>query len=281
MATFYNQATLSFNGRLTNSNVASGELRDTLALTKTALSSGYNSDGNVVYVVNINNSGNSTVVSLADNLGAYIVGGNTVYPLTYVSGSVRIFVNGVEGASPTVVAGPPLTMTDITIPTNSSLQIYYEATVNGFAPLAEGSSVDNTVTLSDNSGTIATASSTVSVLVGADLTIAKAICPSVVVDNGELTYTFVIQNSGNAEIIATDDVVVTDVFDPMLTNITVTFNGATWTEGVNYTYNETTGEFATLNGQITVPAATYTQDPTTGIITTTPGVAVITVVGTV
>ena len=41
------------------------------------------------------------------------------------------------------------------------------------------------------------------------------------------------------------------------------------------------GEFATVNGVVTVPSATYTQDPTTGAITTTPGVAVLTVTGTV
>ena len=75
--------------------------------------------------------------------------------------------------------------------------------------------------------------------------------------------------------------IVTDTFNPILNPISVTYNGATWTEGVNYTYSETTGEFATLPGQITVPAATYTQDPESGIITETPGFAIITVTGTV
>ena len=281
MATFYNQATLSYRGRLTNSNVTSGELRDTITLTKTALSSSYNTASNIVYVVNINNSGTTTVVSIEDDLGSYTVGANTVYPLDYVQGSARIFVNGVEGTAPTVVAGPPLSITGISIPADANVQIYYEASVNGFAPLAEGSIIDNEVTLSDAGGAIATATATVPALVDANLTIAKAICPAVVVDNGELTYTFVIQNSGNADVVATDDVIVTDVFDPILSNITVTFNGTVWTEGVNYTYNAATGEFASIAGQITVPAATYTQDSVTGVITTSPGVSVITITGTV
>jgi hypothetical protein len=37
MATFYNRATLSYNGRLTNSNQTEGELLETLGVTKTAI----------------------------------------------------------------------------------------------------------------------------------------------------------------------------------------------------------------------------------------------------
>ena len=101
-----------------------------------------------------------------------------------------------------------------------------------------------------------------------------------VTDNGELTYTFVIQNSGNTEAIATDNLVLTDLFDPILNPITVTYNGTPWTEGVNYTYDPTTGAFSTLPGQITVPAATFEQNPD-GTWTVTPGTSVVTVTGTV
>ena len=96
-----------------------------------------------------------------------------------------------------------------------------------------------------------------------------------------LPYTFVIQNSGNTPVVATDDVIVTDTFNPILSAISVSYNGDAWTEGVNYTYSEITGDFSTLPGQITVPAATYVQDEISGIITVTPGVTVITVSGTV
>ena len=73
---------------------------------------------------------------------------------------------------------------------------------------------------------------------------------------------------------------MTDEFNPVLSNITVTFNGVLWTEGVNYTYDETTGEFATLPGQITVPAATATRDPVTGLWSSEPGVATVSINGT-
>ena len=46
---------------------------------------------------------------------------------------------------------------------------------------------------------------------------------------------------------------ITDTFDPVLSNISVTFNDTAWKETTNYTYDETTGLFATLAGEITVP----------------------------
>ena len=113
------------------------------------------------------------------------------------------------------------------------------------------------------------------------LTISKAITPAQVVDNDRVTYTLVIQNSGNEAVVATDDASISDVFDPILTNLTVTFEGNVWTEGVEYTYDETTGLFTTLPGRITVPAATYTQDPVSGAYTLTPGIATLTITGTI
>ena len=112
------------------------------------------------------------------------------------------------------------------------------------------------------------------------LTISKSLFPAVVTENGQLTYTFVIENTGNTPAVATDNIVVTDVFGPILDPIAVTFNGTPWTEGVNYTYNAATGEFATIAGEITVPAATYTQN-SDGTWTITPGVSTLTVTGTV
>ncbi len=49
---------------------------------------------------------------------------------------------------------------------------------------------------------------------------------------------------------------------------------------MDYTYSETTGEFATLPGRITVPAATYTQNPD-GTWTDAPGTITVEVTGTI
>lgn len=283
MATFYNQATLSYAGRLTNSNVTEGELLETLSATKTAISQSYGEGDRIVYAINLVNSGGSQITNLTvnDNLGAYTVGATTVYPLTYVPGSARLFINGVLAQAPTATAGPPLVFSDITIPQGANATLLYEAETNEFTPFGDGSLITNTATVSADAISPITVSATIGAENTTSLTIAKAICPAVVTDNGELTYTFIIQNTGNAAAVVTDDVIVTDTFTPILDSISVTYNGTTWTEGTNYTYDETTGSFATLPGQITVPGATYTQDPTTGVITMTPGVATITVTGTV
>ena len=114
----------------------------------------------------------------------------------------------------------------------------------------------------------------------ADLSISKALCPVTVTENGQLTYTFVIENAGSVAAAAADNVVLTDTFDPKLNSIAVTFNGTPWSEGVNYTYDTTTGLFQTLPGQITVPAAEFTQD-TTGAWMVNPGVSTLVVSGTI
>ena len=159
--------------------------------------------------------------------------------------------------------------------------VIYVAEVNQYAPLALDSIITNSATISGGGVTEVVVTETVTADADAELTIAKCISPAVVTENGQLTYTFTIQNIGNVPINATDSVTVTDVFNPILTGLNVTFNGTVWTEGVNYTYSETTGEFATNLSQITVPAATYTQDPTTGVWVVEPGVSVLVVSGIV
>ena len=73
---------------------------------------------------------------------------------------------------------------------------------------------------------------------------------------------------------------MTDLFDPILTDIAVTYNGEAWSEPENYSYNETTGLFSTVPSQITVPAATYERTPS-GEWSVTPGSVVLTVTGTI
>ena len=283
MAIFTNQATLIFNGQSTSSNVTTGEILTGLTLTKTAITDTYARDGRVSYIVTISNAGGAvTDAILTDTLGAYPVGATTVYPLTYVDGSLLYYQNGALATGATAAGGPPLVISGIDIPAGGNVQLIYEAATNEYTPFALGSTVVNTATLSG--GGIAeplTDTETVGVRDDVALTIAKAICPAVVSDDGTLTYTFIIQNAGNTAVIATDNLVVQDTFNPILNPITVTLDGTALTEVTDYTYNAATGEFATLPGVITVPAATYTQDPTTGVFSVTPGVAVLTVTGTV
>ena len=283
MATFFNQATLRYNNTVTNSNIASGELVEVLSATKTAVRDTYLVGEDITYAVSILNSGTVpfTGLTVTDDLGAYTVGTTTVTPLTYGEGSVRYYVNGVLQPAPAVVAGPPLQVSGISVPAGGNALILYEAQVNAFAPPTVDGEVVNTVTVSGGGITPITATETVTARDAAALAVNKSITPAVVTDNSRVTYTLTLQNTGNTAVDATEDAVITDTFDPILTDLVVSFNGTALTEGTDYTYDETTGAFATLPGVIAVPAATYAQDPTTGEWTVTPGTSVLTIVGTI
>ena len=284
MAIFSNQATLTYNGNSTNSNIAYGEILDVLVATKTAVEGTYTPGTLVTYVVTLRNTGTAALTGLTvtDNLGGYTFGGTTVYPLTYETGSVALFTNGVPQPAPAVTAGPPLVITGITVPAGGDVVLVYQARANEYAnPTTEGPIVNTVTVTGDGLNAPITATETVTAEAAPDLTITKSITPTQVVDNDRVTYTFVIQNSGNEAVVATDNAAITDTFDPILTALAVTFNGTPWTAGVEYAYDEITGLFTTNPGQITVPAATYTQDPVTGIYTMNPGIATLVVTGTI
>ena len=278
MAIFTNQATLVYNGGSANSNIAVGEILEVLSADKTAVSGSYAPGELVTYVITIRNTGTAafTGLTVTDDLG-----GGANAPLTYEAGTALYFVNGVLQATPTVTAGPPLVFTGITVPGNGDAVLVYQARANSFAAPGVDGTITNTVTITGGGLTApVTATETVNAAIGPDLTITKTITPAQVADNGRVTYTFLIQNSGNEAIVATDNASVSDTFDPILTDLAVTFNGTTLTEGTGYTYNAATGQFDTVPGVITVPAATYTQTPD-GEYTTTPGIATLTVTGTI
>ena len=283
MATFFNQATLSYSGGTVNSNVTTGEIVEVLSVTKTAVKSEYTQGDEITYAVNIVNSGSTafTGLTLNDDLGGYAYNNTTLVPLEYVAGSVKYFVNGVLQAAPTLTTTSPLEVTGLSVPGNGAATLLYTVRTNGFADPAANGTIRNTVTVSGETAAAITDTETVTASAAPRLSIAKALAPTTVNENGRLTYTFTISNAGSAAAAASDNIVVTDTFDPVLRDITVTYNGTVWTEGTEYTYNETTGAFATVSGAITVPAATFTRDTETGAWITAPGTSTLVITGTV
>ncbi len=282
MAQFTNQARLSYLDNVTVSNVAVGELLEAITITKTPILDTYSSSDSVVYVISIVNSGSVSYngLTITDNLGAYSFNGTSVIPLDYTAGSIKYFINGILQPTPTAIDTSPLTVSGISAPAGGNATIVYEATTNQFAPILDGGQIVNTVTLTGAGLAPASASATINAESAPLLSITKAISPIPVSSGGTVTYTFTISNTGNTPIVATDNAILTDLFDPILSNITATLNGVALVEGEGYSYNEATGLFRTLEGQITVPSATYTQGPN-GEYTVTPGVSTLVITGTI
>lgn len=282
MATFFNQATLSYSGGTVNSNITTGEIVEVLSVTKTAVKSTYTQNDEITYAVNIINSGNSAFsgLTVSDNLGSYTFGTSTLVPLEYVTNTLKYFVNGVLQTTPTITSSSPLTVTGITVPENSTATLLYTVKTNSYATPSASGTITNTVTVNGTALTELTANATISASNEPILSITKSLTPTTVNENSQVTYTFNIQNTGNTAAETSDNIVITDTFDPILKNITVTYNGTVWTENVNYTYDQTTGVFSTVAGGVTVPAATFTQDETTGAWAVTSGSSVLTISGT-
>lgn len=284
MATFYNKATLTYNNGTADSNIVTGELVEVLSATKHALETDYQTNCPVTYLINIVNSGANafTGLTVTDDLGEYAFNTEKRTPLTYVEDSVRYYSNGALQPAPTVAGGPPIEITGISVPANGNVMIAYKAYANEYAPLGAGAQITNTVTVSGPGvPNPIEATETVSHVNEPDLSISKTLSPDTVTENGEITYTFIIQNKGSAAAAAADNVALTDTFNPVLGNLAVTLDSAPLTADKDYTYDTETGVFQTVAGHVTVPAAAYSVDPETGAWSVTPGVTVLKVTGTV
>ena len=134
MATFFNQASLSYNGNVTQSNITVGEIVGVLSASKEALTTVYSPGDKVTYVIGLVNSGNTELsgLTVTDNLGQYTFGALSLRPLDYVDGSLRYYVNGVLQATPTVTSDDGLVIGEISIPPASNALLVYETTVNSF-----------------------------------------------------------------------------------------------------------------------------------------------------
>ena len=96
MPTFTNKATLSYNGRTTESNTVTGNYIETLIASKIALNETYTQGSRITYIVSLVNSGvtDYTNLTVTDDLGAYEFDSTTLYPLNYIDGSLVYLVNG-------------------------------------------------------------------------------------------------------------------------------------------------------------------------------------------
>ncbi len=283
MATFYNQATLSYNGTVASSNITAGEILEVLSASKTAVPDTYSQGSDNAFIISIVNTGSSCYngLTVTDDLGEYSFGeaGGTAVPLTYREGSLIYYVNGVQQPSPAVTSMSPLTVTGINVPAGGNATLVYAAETNSFAPMGADAVINNTATVSGTGFEAVTASADIAYGEGIDLAISKSLSPAAVEENGEVTYTFLIQNFGTVPAEAADNVIFSDTFTPALRGITAEFNGTAWISGADYAYDPDNGVFTSLDGVITVPAAQFVQDETTGEWSTQAGVSTLIIKG--
>ena len=66
MATFFNQATLTYNDNVVNSNIVTGEIVEVLEAAKTATLDTYSAGDEITYIVSIVNSGATAFIASAN-----------------------------------------------------------------------------------------------------------------------------------------------------------------------------------------------------------------------
>ena len=286
MATIENFATVRYTSggviETAVSNVAQVSLESSVTMTKLPLSDTYENNSLLTYILTVQNTSGATLtgVRVEDDLGTFDFGTDTLTPLQY-GGDAILLING-QDATPSLgvdISSPSaLVFTLPSLSAGSTANIVYTARVNDLAPLELGGTIVNTATLSaDAECAQATASATVTVAEGANISVLKQMFPNPVVCGGTLTYSIRVYNYGNT---AAEDVQLTDAFDPAPENITVTRNGVplatteyTYENGVlTITAGSSTGD--------TIPAATFARDPETGAVTVVPGMVEYVITGT-
>lgn len=281
MAIITNQANLTYTYGTTTasvlSNVATTQMIAALSAAKRVLDEAYRQNSDLTFILSFENGGSSAITNLPvlDNLGAYTPAGGTapVQPLTY-TGPTALYIDGVFSAELTpAVQDNGVLFTIPEIPAGSNALLLYKASVNGFAPLTPGSEIENTASIGANDSL--TVSATVPVASYADVTITKEMAPDPISAGEPMTVTFTIENHGNEE---ATDLVITDDFPLALSGVTVTVNGAPFTD---FTFENSRLTLpAGTQTTLSVPAATFTQDES-GAISVTPGRLTVVMTGTV
>lgn len=280
MATFYNTATLNYAGNTVRSNTVVGSILEALEGDKIALSQTYRAGDEISYLITVRNTGinDMTGVVIDDNLGEDRYGTEVHIPMAVKEGTVNLLVNG-EPVTPAIDTEGGLTVSEFTIPVGGNATLAYTAILNEYAPLASGGTITNTAAVdADGLAAPIELEETITAASGAVLTVEKGLYPTEILEDGALTYTFTIRNYGNTATQASDNVTLSDTFDPRVTISSVTYNGINWTEGVHYDYDD--GVFTTKANQIVVPAATFTRD-TDDTVLVNPGKVTIVINGTV
>ena len=285
MPTIENFATVRYTSGgvpvTTVSNIAQIDLASSVTFNKRTVGNAYSEGDLVTYIMTVSNTSSNPLntVSITDNLGTFTYQKGELTPLTYV-GPAILLVDGQDASANLTTDSSVPSQLVFTIPAlaaGATANIIYTARVNEFAPLELDSTIVNDATLTTDSDCAdGNATATVTVAPAADVSIFKQMSPNPVVCGDTVTYTIRLYNYGN---IAAENVQLTDVFDPIPANITVSRNGVLL-DGTAYIYENGTLTVPATASE-TIPAATFTRDATTGEVVVTPGTVEYVITGTI
>ncbi len=287
MPTIENFATVNYTSggvaATRTSNLAEIELNSSLNFTKTILGNSYSANTPITNILSVTNSSTAaaTNIVITDDLGTFTFGATELTPLTYIA-PARLLINGQDATAQLVVNTDTAGSVTFTIPTLASgatANIVYNTLPNEFAPLDTTAAINDTATLTSDSGCAdGTAVANIAVAGAADISVVKSMSPNPAVCGDTITYTIRILNFGNTP---AEDVRLTDTFTPAPENITVSRNGVALAT-TDYTYVDGTLTVpAATETADTVPAATFTRDAVSGVVTVVPGVVEYVITGTI
>lgn len=279
MAEFHNQAMLSSVEGTIMSNEIHGKVMDRIEVNRESLPGCYAVGDNIGYVIQIINNSDIDYSNLTvtDNLGKNMM----ITPLDYTQEPAKYYINGEPQGEITPKATMPLIFDKISVPAGETAAVAYNLKVNENAPFGEGAAITTTTSVTHSTlCSPVTAQDIIEICNQPRLSIIKNACPLTVTEGDYITYTFTVENRGVSEADADDKIVLTDVFNPRLGGISVTYNGEIWQKGIDYDYSETTGFFKS-KAVIKVPAAGVQMEDSINSKIIKPGISVITIRGKV
>ena len=280
--TFTNQASLSYRRLTRLSNTTAGTLVPALSMTKSASVDAYAPDTRLTYQVTILNPTDTAypALTILDDFGRYDWSGFGRFPVAYSDGTAALTLLD-DGGARAAPLGLEVTFDGIlftlALPPRTAALLRYGAYITPYASPEAGASFTNTAAVQSGGPRLSlSAQNTLPAAAQADLRLSKAVAPGRITVGQAVTVTLTAANYGNT---AADGAVISDLLRPYLTGLTVTAEGAAWTAGVQYDYDEQTGLFRTLPGGLTVPAAAFSRDRF-GRWSVTPAAVTLTITGT-
>lgn len=283
MGKFVNQTQLTFGNNIIKSNIVEGEILEALIGNKVTLTDQYLFDSVITYFINLTNNSERDIssINIEDNLATYTINNNEYTPLDYIDGSSKLFINGKEEQNLDIVKNKHnVIFKNITLKKNQTITLVYQGKINSYAPLGENNIIINKAKINyPNMTDSLVLESQLCYSNKANIKLEKSIDKTVYKIGEKIKHVIKILNYGINDLSLINNLTIKETFSPIIKNIEVTYNGVKWTNGVNYSYNSTSGNFITLSNQIALFKAKITKNENTNQYNLIPSFATLIIEG--